>query len=137
MVANRFHRPIQCGHGVIGQEKPDARIVICSPLVVQSAEPIQPCGCTLSSADADLHGKDFSRKQIMALEVFQQRPEIGYRVRNSFRMVSVRRACWQSLLEAMSCGCFPEWKVLPEQVVEAPDNARTYRCERFEIYALP
>jgi len=43
MLPNRFHRTIQCRHRIIGQQEPDARIVLGAALAIQRSKTIQPC----------------------------------------------------------------------------------------------
>src|SRR5262245_62140414 len=123
MFPNGFRSPIQSRHRVIRQEKTDPGIVIGPALPIQCTKTIEPGRSPLTGTNADFEREYFLRKLVLVLEVLEQRPEIRYSIPNGFRMIGVRGTPRQSLLESLSDCVFPERQVLPEEIVEAPDDS--------------
>src|SRR2546425_8256737 len=136
MAANRFHRAIQCRHRIIGKQKPDARVVIGAALAIEGVKTVEPCARTTARADANLHREDLRRQLVMAFEILEQGPEVRNRVCNSLRVIGIRRSTRQRLFKSLAGSGLPKGKVLPEQVVESPDQTGTDWSKRLEVNAL-
>src|SRR5215471_1998250 len=137
MFTNRFRSPVQSRHRVICEEKTDPGIVTGSALAVQLPKTIEPGRSSLAGANTDFEREDLLGKLVLTLEVLEQRPEIRDSIADGFWMIGVRGTSRQGLLESMPRCAFPERQVLPEEVVEAPDDSGADRLEWFQIYALP
>ena len=117
------HRPIERGQRVVSQEEPEARVVAGPALLVERAEPVEPERRALARAHADLEGEDLGRELALLLEVAQEGPEVGDRVRHRLGAAGVRLPAGKRLLEPAAGGGLPVPHALPEEPVEAPDHA--------------
>src|SRR5262245_32300296 len=108
MFPNSLGRAVEGRHRVVGQQKPDSRIVIRTSLVVERSEAIQPGGRPLAGSNTDFKSENLLRQLFAAVEVLQKRPEIGDVVPDRFRMISVRCPARKGFLESMTGGIFPE-----------------------------
>ena len=129
---DRVHRPIERGQGVVPEQEPEARVVAGPPLLVEGPEPVEPERRALARAHADLEGEDLRRELAPLLEIAQERPEVGDRVRHRFGAPGVRLPAGQRFLEPAAGGGFPVTHTLPEEPVEPPDHAVPDRHPRLE-----
>ena len=123
MLAHRFHRAIQCRHGIVGQQKSNPRIVLGAALAIERAKTVHPRRRAPPGADANLERENLLRKLMMAVQIFQQCPKIGNRIGHSFGMIGVRCSARQRLFESFAGRAFPQREVLPKQIVKSPDQA--------------
>src|SRR5262245_30471519 len=129
MFANGLRGAVQGRHRVVGQQKSDSRIVLRAPFTIERSKTIQPRGGPLSCPDADFEREDFLWKLIVAVQILEQGPKVRDRVRDSIGMIGIGSSAGQGFLETMSCSGFPHWQVLPEQVVESPNQTGTDRLK--------
>src|SRR6516164_7733804 len=122
MLADCFGGPIQGGHGIVRQQKPDARIVMRSPLTIECAKSVEPGRSPLSCTDADFECENLFRKLLLFLKIVRQLPEIGDGVANRVRMIRIGSSARQRFLKPMAGGAFPQRQVLPEEIIQTPDD---------------
>ena len=104
--------------------------------MIERTETVQPCGGALSRSHSNFQSEDFLWQLFVAVEILQQRPEIGDGIRDRFRMIGIRRSARQCFFESVAGSAFPQRKVLPEKIVESPDDAGTNRAKRFQVNPL-
>src|SRR5215471_20732681 len=101
MFTNRFRSPVQSRHRVVCQEKTDPGIVIGSALAIQLPKTIEPGRSALAGTNTNFEREDLLGKLVLTLEILEQRPEIRDSIADGFRMIGVRGASGQGLLESM------------------------------------
>ena len=61
---------------------------------------------------------------------------LGDRIGYGFGMVCIRSSAGQCLFKSVSGSALPQWKVLPEKIVESPYQSGSDRRKRFKVNPL-
>src|SRR5262249_2975496 len=123
MLLHGGHGPIKRRQRVVAEQEAETRIVPGAALLVERTEAVEPERGTDPRPDADLEREDLRRKLAALVHVAEARPEVADGVRDGLRVIGIRAAARQGLLEAATRGLLPLAQPLPEQAIELPDDA--------------